>query len=129
MPEFKRKKLLNPPTLKFDEGVTQFVKITGPMHLGKQMPAKEGEKPKEPATLAHCVNLADGGEVEMICNAVVESVLNEHYPNHAYVGKCFAITKGGRNPGKQYINFSVEEIEEPTETAEEPPKGPVRRVR
>lgn len=111
--EFKRKKLLTVPVLKFKEGETRYVKITEVMHVGKPQKAKEGEKAKEPATLASCINLEDGAVCQIIVSAVVKSVLSEEYPNDGYVGKCFAITKQGRNPGKQYNQFDIEEVEDP----------------
>lgn len=111
--EFKRKKLLTIPVLKFKEGETRYVKITEAMHVGKPQKAKEGEKAKEPAVLANCINLEDGAICQIIVSAVVKSVLTEEYPNDGYVGKCFAITKQGRNPGKQYNQFDIEEVEDP----------------
>lgn len=111
--EFKRKKLLTVPVLKFKEGETRYVKITAAMHVGKPQKAKEGEKAKEPAILANCVNLEDGAVCQIIVSAMVKSVLTEEYPGDGYVGKCFAITKQGRNPGKQYNQFDIEEIEDP----------------
>lgn len=113
--EFKRKKLLTVPVLKFKEGESRYVKITDAMHIGKPQKAKEGEKAKEPATLANCVNLEDGAICQIIVSAVVKSVLVEEYPNDGYVGKCFSITKQGRNPGKQYNQFDIEEIEDPAD--------------
>lgn len=111
--DFKRKRLLTIPVLKFAVGVTRYVKITDAMHVGKPQKAKEGEKAKEPATLANCINLEDGEVCQIIVSAVVKSVLDDEYPAGVYVGKCFAITKGERNPGKQYNQFKIEEIEEP----------------
>ena len=113
--EFKRKRLLTVPVLKFKEGESRYVKITEAMHIGKPQKAKEGEKAKEPATLANCVNLEDGAVCQIIVSAVVKSVLVEEYPNDGYVGKCFSITKQGRNPGKQYNQFDIEEIEDPAD--------------
>ena len=114
--QFKRKKNLTPPLLKFAESEARYVKITAPMYLGKEMKEKAGEKKREPAMLADVINLETGEEAQIICSAVVVSVLNENYPNNGYVGKGFAITKKGREPGKQYNKFSVEEIELPEES-------------
>jgi hypothetical protein len=118
--EFKRKKLLTIPVLKLVQDQTRYVKITDAMHVGKPQKAKEGEKAKEPATLINCINLEDGAVCQVIVSAVVKSVLTDEYPGDAYVGKCFAITKLGRNPGKQYNQFNVEEIEDPGEPAQHP---------
>jgi|SRR5579862_2995416 hypothetical protein len=112
--EYKSKRLLTIPVLKFVQGQARFVKITGAMHVGKPQKAKEGEKAKEPATLAPTVNLEDGSVCQIIVSSVVKSILTDEYPNDTYVGKFFKITKGERNPGKQYNQFEVEEIEDPT---------------
>jgi hypothetical protein len=119
--EFKTKRLLTIPVLKFTEGQARYVKITAAMHVGKQQKAAEGEKAKEPATLANCVNLEDGAVCQIIVSSVVKSVLTEEYPGDGYVGKCFSITKRGRNPGKQYNQFDIEEIEEPGESEKAAP--------
>jgi hypothetical protein len=112
--EFKSKRLLTVPVLKLVQDQARYVKITEAMHLGKPQKAKEGEKAKEPATLANCVNLEDGSLCLIIVSAVVKSVLDDEYPNGTYVGLCFKITKRGRNPGKQYNQFDIEEIEDPS---------------
>jgi hypothetical protein len=115
--EFKRKRLLTIPQLKLVEGHTRYVKMTGAMHLGKpQKPGPDG-KVKEPATLAPCVNLEDGTECQIILSAVVKGVFEDEYPDNGYVGRCFAITKQGRAPGKAYNQFNVEEIEDPSADA------------
>ena len=113
MPEFKTKKLLTVPVLKFVQDQARHIKVTEAMHIGKPQKAKEGEKPKEPATLANCVNLEDGAVCQIIVSAVLKSVWTDEYPGDSYVGKCFKITKRGRNPGKQYNQFDIEEIEDP----------------
>jgi hypothetical protein len=130
----KRKQLLTIPVLKFVQDQPRFVKITDAMHLGKEQPAKDGEKAKEPATLCNCVNLEDGAECQIILSAVVKSVLTDSFPDGSYVGKCFAITKRGRNPGKQYNQFDIEEIEDPSAgegetTATEATRPAQRRAR
>jgi hypothetical protein len=128
MVEFKTKKLLTRPILKHSVGVTHYVKIESAMFVGREIKvrrgAAEGEQKKEPATLVNVINLEDGQPAQMIVNAVVKSVLNEEYPNEAYVGKCFSIAKQQRQPGKQYDPFRIEEIEDPaaesTQTAAAP---------
>jgi hypothetical protein len=116
MSNFKRVRNLTLDILKFVELEPRHVKITGPIHLGKDQKAAKGEedKKREPAHLAPCINLDDGSECQIIVSAVVLSVLSDEYPNEAYVGKCFAITKKSRVPGKQYFPYGVEEIEDPS---------------
>jgi hypothetical protein len=128
--EYKTKKVLTRPVLKFAEGVAHYVKIIAAMYVGKDMPAKEGENKKDPATLMDVVNLEDGEECVIVVNAVVKSVLTESYPSDGYVGKFFAITKQARAAGKQYNAFNVVEIEDPavstdTDPVHIPPVGGV----
>lgn len=113
---FKRIKNLTLDILKFVELEPRHVKITGPIHLGKEQKKGKGdeEKAREPAHLAPCINLEDGSECQIIVAAVVLSVLEDEYPSGSYVGKCFAITKKNRVAGKQYFPYSVEEIEDLT---------------
>ncbi len=121
MTEFvpKRKKLLTKPLLKYSVGVAVCVLIETAMHIGKDMkPGADGKK-KEPATLCDVIDLKTGEPCQLIMNAVVKSVLSEEYPNDAYVGKCFAITKQVRVQGKAYDPFSVEEIENPADDKKE----------
>lgn len=114
---FKRVKNLTLDILKFVELEPRHIKITGPIHIGKEQKADEAGKKREPAHLAPCINLDDGSECQIIVAAVVLSVLNDEYPSESYVGKCFAITKKNRIPGKQYFPYGVEEIEDPSKPA------------
>jgi hypothetical protein len=119
MTEFvpKRKKLLTRPVLKYVVDVANFVLIEAAAHIGKEMkPGADGKK-KEPATLCNVIDLKTGEPAQLILNAVVKSVLTEEYPNDTYVGKCFSITKQARVTGKQYDPFSIEEIENPNDGA------------
>lgn len=116
---FKRVKNLTLDILKFVEMEPRYVKITGAIHLGKdQKAAGEDGKKREPAHLAPCINLEDGSECQIIVSAVVLSTLNDEYPVDGYVGKCFAIVKKNRVPGKQYFPYGVEEIEDPSTPVE-----------
>lgn len=124
--EFKRKKLITVPILKLVEDKTIYVRITGPMFLGKEeKPKADGEKPKERAMLLPCQNLQENNaECQVIASSVIKGNLIEHYPDGSYAGKCFAFTKRGRNPGKQYNMVDIEEIEDPdAKPAEEPPEN------
>ena len=117
--EFKRKKLLTRPVLKMEEGKQRAVLIEGAMFVGKDIKSrteKPEDKKKEPATIVNVTNLETGELAQIVVNAVMKSILTEEYPNDTYVGKCFLITKMGRQPGKQYNPFHIEEIEDPRES-------------
>jgi hypothetical protein len=126
MTEFvpKRKKLLTRPVLKMPEGVPRYVKIEAPMFIGKTIKEKskggDDKKQKEPATILDVVDLTTGEQAQIVCNAVLKSVLAEEYPNDAYVGLCFSIEKQGRAPGKDYNPFHIEEIEDPNAMSDAP---------
>jgi hypothetical protein len=114
MPDYKTKRVLMRPLLKFVKGEPHHVKIEAPMFIGREMKADDKKKQMEPATLVNVVNLDTGELCQIILAAVVKSVLRESYPDDAYVGLCFKITKQERQPGKKYDPFLVEEIEDPT---------------
>lgn len=80
-------------------------------------------KDMEPATVVTVADIdpeSGGGEIKtMIVSAAVKSIWDEEYPNGAYVGKSFCLVKHAKKEGKNYFNFSVDEIdpEQPQETA------------
>lgn len=108
-------KTLTRPTFKSVVDVPLYLKITEASFIGKERVGRDGKKSdKEPPTVYNVVNLESGEEGQLIGNTVIKSTLEEEYPNNAYVGKCFAITKQKRKEGKQYDPFSIVEIEDPT---------------
>jgi len=116
--KFTRKKLLTRPTLSLKkEGVEVYFKIEGLMYTGKEMKEKlkEGEKPKEPATLLDIINLESGEQMQLVVPAMLKSVLHEDYENE-YVGKCFYIKNMGKvdtkaGGGQRFNQLHIEEIE------------------
>jgi len=116
--KYKRLKAVVRPLLKITPGVEYYVKITGPMHLGRQI-----KDDKEPATLADIVNLPTGEEMQIILPKIMREALAEQFPKDAYVGKCFAFELM-RVPEKRYnLVKTLVEIE-PSETPDAPkPNG------
>lgn len=94
--KFKRLKPVVRPLLKLMAGVEVHVRITGPMHLGKQI-----KDDKEPATLVDILNLDNGEEMQMILPKIVREALAEQFPSDKYVGRCFALELM-RVPEKRY---------------------------
>lgn len=125
---YKRVKNLTLDILKFVEQEPRHVKITAPMHVGKEQKAGDDGKKREPAILASCINLEDGTECQIIVSAVVRSTLNDEYPNDSYVGKCFEIVKKTRVAGKQYFPYGVVEIEDPSSVSELPKAEPTKHT-
>lgn len=98
------------PILKKVDDVAIYVTIQTKIILGKEMPAKEGEKQQEAAHLCNVINLETGEEMQMIANAVLKGSLEEKYPDESYVGKSFKILQM-KVEGKRYKNYSMFEIE------------------
>ena len=135
--KFKVKKHVTLPLLKIKpNGLPAFVRFEGAMFLGKKIETgSEADKKKEPATLAHVVNLETGEEMQIICPMMLRTQLTEAYPSDAYVGHCFAV-RITRDPEKKYNHVSITEIEpesEPGETVQsagfEPPDNPPSTIR
>lgn len=115
--KYKVAKVLTLPLFKCVQDEPLPIMILDPMFVGKEMKAAEGAKKKEPATLVNAMHLDTGELGQVICHAVVKSVLTEFYPNDSYVGKCFLLTKHGKDEGKEYNRFDVVEIEAPDNMA------------
>lgn len=83
---------------------------------GKAKGDKPGEAKKEPATVCTAVDLETGELKTLIVSAVIKSIFTEDYPNDSYVGKSFCLVKHAKKEGKNYFNFSVDEVdpEQPT---------------
>ena len=109
--EFTVKRRVNVPLLKAVIGEPIYVKILTPIYQGKDMPAQPGKKKMDPARLAKCVDLNTGELVEIIINAVLQSILVEEYPDNEYVGMFFQITKFAKATGKGYNPYVVNELE------------------
>ncbi len=122
-------KQLISPTLKVQPGIAVFVKVNDLMYLGKQLETdeeekggKEGKRQKRgPATLLPVLCLFGGAKTDpnngkncvIVANKLLVGALNEQYPDGAYVGRSFRITKslekkkGGQN---EYYTFDIVEI-------------------
>jgi len=109
-PKFTVTRNVTLPLLKKVDNVPVYIKITAPMFVGKKVSGTGENTTMEPATLANIINLATGEEMQIICNKVMESTLNEEYPDKGYVDKSFLIEQRSV-PGKRYKNYRVAEIE------------------
>jgi hypothetical protein len=79
----------------------------------KNATTESTETPLPPPQVAEVTNLQTGELGQFIVNAVLESNLNESYPDEGYVKKCFSIKqlslKKGRG-GYSYKTFEILEI-------------------
>lgn len=65
----------------------------------------------KPVTSAKVIDLIDGStEKSLVIPAIVKSELTRTYPQDGYVGKFFAMSKLGRQEGKNYNNWDIKEI-------------------
>lgn len=83
---FKTKKVVVKQLFKMKPGVEYYFKLTGPMHIGRQI-----DDQKEAATLMDVIDLPTGELGQIICPKLIRDALNEGYTNNSYVGKAFAI--------------------------------------
>lgn len=120
--QFKKLRSVTLPVLKLPKNDERYLYFVGPMHVGKTTSAKAGTdaegkaKPMEPATVAHCLDMATGEEGTVICPAVMVNELNANYPGETYVGRGFGVALT-RVPEKRYNIVSLSEVEVPDNIA------------
>lgn len=111
---FTVKRVVTVPTLKLSVGETRILEILESITDGKARVARKGEDGNAMKAArvmkARDVETKEVGTV--VLNKVLESILTEDYPDEAYVGKLFAITKGQKAEGKAYFPFTVLEVTE-----------------
>lgn len=118
---FTKKRNLTLPVLKQVDEKPFNVKITSAMVQSKAIQQQEGKQKMDPATICQVVNLDSGEEQTLICNSVLASTLNEHYPDNSYVGLCFEVIRHAKpvdaegKPTKRYHTYSIAELEAPAE--------------
>ena len=104
-------KVVTKSLFKFVTGETVYARIEGPIYEGKEI---KSDSNMGVAHLCDVVNLETGESGEIIVSTVLGNILNDEYPEAAYVGKCFAMTKGvekeGRG-GQKYSPYLVQELE------------------
>lgn len=103
-----RKRSVVLPTLSFKTRQVAFVKVLGEMVRGDRI---EGEKDnKEPAMLAHVVDMQTGEEYNLICPTLLVSAWEKM--EGGYVGKAFEVRVSAQPlPGKRYKAVTVYEVE------------------
>lgn len=99
----------------------QYFKILGAMKQGEEVKNSN----KQPPILIEVMNLETAAIGQIIAPKILESELTKHYPNDAYVGKCFALSVTPPvEGGKKYNLVNITEIEDPNpETVETAAKG------
>lgn len=108
-PKVKRSLVLPLLNRGMKPGDSLYVEITGEMYEGR--PQKGAKANEKPATLAPATNLETGEIGEIIVSAVVESTLNDMFPNQGYIGHWFEIAKGEKKAGQRYFQYTINELE------------------
>jgi len=120
MTKFKVKKLITLPLLKMTIGDDYFVKLIGVKFKASAMkvdpnkaidPKVEKEAKKDPPMLINVIDLTTGEPMQMILNSVLESNIDEAYPDDSYVNLGFKFIKHAKASGKDYNTFTIAEIE------------------
>ena len=110
--KFAKVKTVTVPVLKLMPGQPAYIKVQSAMETSKQIEGKKvGEKAMEPATIMHCIDLQTGEETLVIVGKMLQSVINEGYPDNSYVGKSFEVINHGKRGDKKYNAYSLVEIE------------------
>jgi hypothetical protein len=71
----------------------------------------------EPMHIAEVTNLQSGEVGRLVAHQVLESNLDEAYPNAGYVGKYFKISK--QKSAKRYFTFNIVEIKMKTKSEDQ----------
>jgi len=106
-PRIKNK--LTFPQLKIKEGEPVFIKCTGLIYTGKEVPDSDMEAPQ----LMRCIDLTSGEECEIVVGKILEDILTDL--DGGYVDKCFQIKQLPSPEGKRWRPYEVAEIESPTD--------------
>ena len=106
--KFKKVRNVTIPLIKIENDELRYFFFKGAMHEGKKIDEKD------PAILAHVIDLESGQEGQIICPTILVKELNENYGGNSYVGKSFEIVKT-RVPEKRYNIVTITEVATPEE--------------
>ena len=101
----KRTKSVAVPLFKLSPNVKRYFLFDGPMFVGKKIDDK-----KEAAILLPVTDLETGEQGQIIVGKVLRSLIEEEYPDKAYVGKKFE-TCLRRRADKSYNTYDLYEVE------------------
>lgn len=84
---------------------------TGPYIYTAEKKTKKGET--LPATpMMPVIDLNTGREARLIVGAIMQSLLEDEYPNNSYVNKSFVLLNRGKPEGKRFNDIELVEIEQ-----------------
>lgn len=108
-------KHLTKPTLKLISDVPVYVKITDKIVEGGMLTVKAGATPRTAPASLNVVNVETGEVCRLTPGATVIRDIQDGYPKHAYVNKCFMIIKRKKkgDGDRLYSTYEIAEIAEP----------------
>lgn len=112
--QFVVKRIVTMPLIKFDVGVTRYVRFNSAIFLGKAIADADPSKSKAPPHMANVTDLATGEQGQIMLGAVLVRLLVEDYPDATYNGLSFAIRLNEQKRGRgaqNYNTYSLAEIE------------------
>ena len=71
---------------------------------------ENGQTNDQPMRIAKVTDIMTGEVCRLVAHSVLESTLDESYPEKSYVGRIFAITKS-KAKGKRYFAFNIDEMQ------------------
>jgi len=115
-PRFRVTRHVNVESWKWNDNETKYFRVLDRIHKGKTFADKDGKataKYAEPADIMSVVDLGDGLMTQRVISLgkVLRENFEEQYPDGSYVGKCFAVTRLPKAPGKRYHLYRADEIE------------------
>lgn len=109
--KFTRTKSVTLPSLKMVVDKPHFLRFDSTIETKKTIEQTGPDKGKEKdIDVAQVTDLDSDGSYSMVCGVVLKKELENHYPEGAYMGKKFEITKK-TVVGKRYKTYEIYEIE------------------
>jgi hypothetical protein len=102
------------PVLPFADNMTIIIKFATAIKAGKEIKEGARGKPKMGVAMIAEIESTTGEHRTLICGEVLQRELAENYPDHAYVGCWFQITKIAPRGERQYATYVIDELDAPT---------------
>ena len=117
--EYEIANRVNLPTLKHNDGETVAIRVDAPIreedNSREEEVMLEGVKRmimrESTINVVRVTELNTNQPFEYVCNSMTADNLRSAYPENTYVGKLFAIFKGGTVAGKRYKHTEIVELQ------------------
>ena len=108
-PKFKIVRKLGNTALKLEEGKTFVLTLLSEFKTGAAADPAKGITQKGADTV-RARNEETGDEVVVLANTTFRTTLEEAFPGGAYVNKTVQVTNRGRQNGKRYMKYDIDEV-------------------